>query len=58
MLSADDDGDNSNNNNNNNNSVQFLYLSTCQQRVASNRRALEVYITEARLRLELKLELD
>jgi hypothetical protein len=31
----------------------FLYLSAYQQRVAYNRRALKVYITKARLKLEL-----
>jgi hypothetical protein len=46
-----------NNNNNNTNSIQFLYLSACQQRVAYTRRALKVKITKARLRLEQELEL-
>jgi hypothetical protein len=41
-----------------NNSIQFLYLSACQQRVASNRRALKLYLTKPRLRLEVELELD
>jgi hypothetical protein len=36
------------------NSVTFF--SACQQRVAYNRRALNVYITEATLRLELELD--
>jgi hypothetical protein len=34
-------------------SFQFLYLSACQQLVAYNRWALKVYITKARLKLEL-----
>jgi hypothetical protein len=34
--------------------IQFL----CQQRAAYNRRALNVYITKARLGLGLELELD
>jgi hypothetical protein len=33
--------------------IQFLYVSTCQQRVTYNRRALKVYITKERLMLEL-----
>jgi hypothetical protein len=49
----DDDGDV-----NNNSLIQFLYLSACQQRVDYNRQALKVHRTEARLRLELELELD
>jgi hypothetical protein len=36
------------------NSIQFLYLSACQQLVAYNRRATEVYVTKATLRLELE----
>jgi hypothetical protein len=44
------------NNNNNNNNNKFLYLSACQQRVAYDRRALRVYITKARLRLEPELD--
>jgi hypothetical protein len=43
----DDGGDNDKS------SVQFLYISACQQRVAYNRRAMEVHITEAKLRLEV-----
>jgi hypothetical protein len=38
--------------------IKFLYLSACQQRVAYKRRALKVYITKTRLRLELKQELE
>jgi hypothetical protein len=38
--------------------MKFLYLSACQQQVAYNRGALKRYITKARLRLELKLELE
>jgi hypothetical protein len=44
------------NNNNNSNLIQFLYLSACQQRMAYNRRALKVYITQARLRLVLEVD--
>jgi hypothetical protein len=40
---------------NNNNSVQFLHLSACEQRVAYNRRALNVHVTKSKLRLELEL---
>jgi hypothetical protein len=52
---------NNNNKNNNNNSfipILFLCLSACQQRVADIRRVLKVYVTKARLRLDLELEVD
>jgi hypothetical protein len=39
-------------------SIQSLYFSVCQELVAYSRRALKVYITKARLRLELNLELE
>jgi hypothetical protein len=41
------------------NSIVFLYvlISACQQRVANNSQALNMHITKARLRLELRLEL-
>jgi hypothetical protein len=35
--------------------IKLYSLSACHQRVAYNRRALKVYITKARLRLELEL---
>jgi hypothetical protein len=35
--------------------TQFLYLSACQQRVVYNRRALMMYTTKDRLRLEPEL---
>jgi hypothetical protein len=38
--------------------IQPFYFRACQQRVAYNRRALTMYITEARLKLELELELE
>jgi hypothetical protein len=38
--------------------IQFVCLSACQQRVACNRRALNVHITKATLRLQLVLKLD
>jgi hypothetical protein len=46
------------NNNNNNNSMQFLYVSACQQRVAYNRPALKLYLTKTGLRLEVELQTD
>jgi hypothetical protein len=39
-------------------SIQSLCLSGCRQQVAHNSRALKVYVTKGRLRLELTLELD
>jgi hypothetical protein len=38
--------------------IQFLYLSASLKRVAYNRRALKVYIKEARPELELEAQLE
>jgi hypothetical protein len=40
---------------NKNNSIEFPYLSACQEGVACNRRAPKIYITKARLKLELEI---
>jgi hypothetical protein len=38
--------------------IMFLYLGACQELVAYNRRELKMYLTKARQRLELEVELD
>jgi hypothetical protein len=57
-CAPNNNNNNNHNNHNNNNNNNILYLSAGQKRVAYNRRGPEVYITEARLRLELKVELE
>jgi hypothetical protein len=47
-----------NNNNNNNNNNKSISLSVCQQRVACNKQALKLYITNGRLRPEVKSEIE